>query len=64
MRNSRLISIVVLLLIMLALALSLSSCSRVGNFFSTDGENAARASEEPIRQPEHEKAERPVQQRP
>ena len=37
-------------LIMLALALSLSSCSRVGNFFSTDGENAARASDREVRE--------------
>ena len=37
-------------LIMLALALSLSSCGRVGNFFRTDGENAARASDREVRE--------------
>lgn len=36
--------------IILALGLTLTSCSRVGNLFRSDGENAQRAADEAVRQ--------------
>ena len=36
--------------LIVTLGLAVASCGRVGNFFRTDGENAARASDEAVRE--------------